>query len=177
MICLCSLLLWQAGINIDLIRRLTKHGAGYASPEWAESETIRFLNCHLIFRNIRLWSNDDRGVYILTNVQRKASLPPLPTSLKGTRLLLENIQGKRGVRKEDFIVWLYGPAKPQYDYNLVDLLTLPCLEPVTKLADGIALRVGGDGADDVMDLYRTEYLSIVETSPPRHPRLFRYPSP
>ena len=26
MICLCSWLLWQAGINIDLIRRLTKHG-------------------------------------------------------------------------------------------------------------------------------------------------------
>lgn len=104
-------------------------------------------------------------MYILTNVQRKASLPPLPTSLKETRLLLEKIQRKRGVRKEDFIVWLYDSANYQYDYDLADLLTLPGLEPVTKLADGIVLRVGGDGAGDVIDLYRTEYLSIVKTPP------------
>lgn len=105
-------------------------------------------------------------MYILTNVQRKASLPPLPTSLKETCLLLKKIQRKRGVRKEDFIVWLYDSANYQYDYDLADLLALPGLEPVTKLADGIVLRVGGDGAGDVIDLYRTEYLSIVKTPPP-----------
>ena len=166
MICLCSWLLWQAGINIDLIRRLTKHGAGYASPEWTESETIRFLNRHLIFRNILVWSNDDRGMYIRTNVPgAKARHSSLPTSLEGTRRWLGKIYRKRGVRKVDFIVWLYGSARPSYDYRLADLLTLPGLEPVTKLADGIVLRVGGDGAGDVMDLYRTEYLSIVQTPP------------
>lgn len=142
------LVMWQASINIDLIRRLTKHGAGYASPEWTESETIRFLNRHLIFRNILVWSNDDRGCTFG---------PTCPAQRRGIR--------KRGFRKVDFIVRLDGSVGPSYDYRLADLLTLPGLEPVTKLADGIILRVGGDGAGDVMDLYRTEYLSIVQTSP------------
>ena len=166
MICLCSWLLWQAGINIDQIRRLTKHGAGYASPEWTESETIRFLNRHLISRNIRIWTTDYLGVYIRTNATNAHELlEPLSTSLEGTRRWLDKIHGKRGFRKVDFIVWFYGSAYHGYGYSLADLLTLPGLEPVTKLADGIILRGGGDGAGDVMDLYRTEYLSISQTPP------------
>ncbi len=169
MICLCSWLLWQAGINIDLIRRLTKHGAGYASREWTESETIRFLNRHLIFRNILISNTDYQGVYIRTNISgAKAQYSSLPTSLEGTRRWLDAISRKRGGeggRKVNFIVWLYGSAYRSYGYSLADLLTLPGLEPVTKLADGIILAVGGDGAGEVMDLYRTEYLSIVQTPP------------
>ena len=92
-------------------------------------------------------------------------LGPLPTSLNGARYLSEKFRRKRGLAEEYFIVWFFGSSSHPYRYNLADLLTLPGLEPVTKLADGIILQIGGDDANDVMDLYRTEYLHIVNTPP------------
>lgn len=166
MTCLCSWLLWQVDINIDQIRHLVKYDGGYASRNWTESETIRFLNRHLLSRNVRIWTTDYLGTYIRTDVtSAKAQLRLLSTSLEEARRSVEDSKGNTDLG-EHFIVWFRNSAYHMYDYSLADLLTLPGLEPVTKLADGVILRLGRDDATTaVIDFYQTEYLGILNHPP------------
>lgn len=164
-VCLCSWLIWQVKINIGEIQRLTDFGGGYRSREWTESETIRYLKRHFVSRDIRVYTNDRRALYIwLIAIDAKTRLYGLPA----TRRRLDKAR-RRHRSDEDIIVWLHASAKGRgYGPNLQDLLTLPGLEAVAKFADGIVLRLGEDEVNTVMDVYRSEYQSTVSSPPVIH---------
>lgn len=161
-VCLCFWLVWQAKINTGEIQRLTDFGGGYRSREWSESETIHYLKRYFVSRNIRVYTNDRRALYIwLTATDAKTRISGLPTTYR----LLDKARRRRR-SNEDIIVWLHASAKGRgYGPNLQDILTLPGLEAVAKFADGIVLRLGGDEVNDVMDVYRSEYQSTVSSTP------------
>lgn len=164
-ICLCSWLIWQAKINIEEIQRLTGFGGGYRSREWSESQTIRYLKRHFVFRNIRVYTNDRRALYLwLTTIDAKTRVYSLPT----TPHLLGKVR-RRPRSKEDIIVWLHAAARGhRYGPKLQDFLTLPGLQSVAKFADGIVFRLGEDEVNNVMDVYRSEYQSTVSSPPVIH---------
>ena len=148
--------LFQAvSLNAAIIQQ-SKTGkyAGYASPKWAYSETIRYLQAHKISGS--LYSNVPPAIYFNAGSQKVAQFtlkapPEIYSKAKGLRCfflpprwdkLVQRMKNENTAHDDTYIVWFHdNPSRASYDYDDQNISSLPYTEPVADLPDGIVYRV------------------------------------
>ena len=158
-VCLTIVLfLWlfqTALLNAAIIQQ-SKTGkyTGYASPKWAQSETIQYLQAHDF--NGLLYSNITPAIYFNSACKNVLHLtlkvpPEIVSNAKGLHCfnlphrwdkLLQRMKERNTALGDAYIVWFYdGPSRPGDDYDHQKIGSLPNTEPMVELLDGIIFRV------------------------------------
>ena len=112
-------------------------GDTFNTMQWDRSETIAHLRANPV--DARVYGNEFGLLHSLlaletgTNVRGK--YPTLPEKLHQLAELAGGIEG------DAYVVWLKSAANPHYDFNDADLRTLPGLETVAELSDGVVFRM------------------------------------
>ena len=158
-VCLTIVLfLWlfqTALLNAAIIQQSkTGEYTGYASPKWAQSETIQYLRAHNI--SGLLYSNITPAIYFNAACQNVLHLtlevpPGVVSDAKGLHCfnlphrwdkLLQRLKERNTALGDAYIVWFYdGPSRSGDDYDYQKIGSLPNTEPVVELSDGIIFRV------------------------------------
>ena len=128
--------------------------AGYASPEWAHSETIQYIQAHNISGSV--YSNIPPAIYFNAadqNVLHFTLKVPPEIYSKANGLycfnlphrwdkLVQRMKDENTAHSGTYIVWFhYNPSRAGYDYDYQKISSLPYTEPVAELPDGIIFRV------------------------------------
>ncbi len=133
----------HTGISAQRELRLTAHavergysGNAYNPAYWNDSETLKYLRANRlegrIFSNAPsiLWFSD-----MTAAVGRYAQIP-FPVDLDDLARWIKGDSGK------PTIVWFYAPnLQYPYRYSHLDIRSLPGVETVAELSDGVVLRV------------------------------------
>ena len=118
-------------------------GGTFNTVQWDQSETIAYLRANSV--DARVFGNGFGLLHSLlaletgTNVRGK--YPTLPEKLHQLAELAGGIEG------DAYVVWLKSAANPHYDFNDADLRTLPGLETVAELSDGVVFRMAPGAAN------------------------------
>ena len=148
--------LFQTALLNAVIIQQSKTGkyTGYASPKWAQSETIQYLRAH-DFSGL-LYSNITPAIYFNAACQNVLHLtlkvpPEIVSKAKGLHCfnlphrwdkLLQRMKERNTAHGDVYIVWFYdGPSRSGDDYDHQKIGSLPNTEPVVELPDGIIFRV------------------------------------
>ena len=136
--CLSLWLFSHSYENYSDIRHWVNDGHGYASRQWRDSSTIRYLDNHLHHEDV--WSNRAVSIQFLvgTTGRNGHGLPyARPTSDNLRRWL--GIDGR--IRQFDpYIVWFHGVNEARYDYDLAELAALPGVQVEAVLEDGVIFK-------------------------------------
>ncbi len=139
--CLSLWLFSHSYANYSDIRHWVNNGYGYASRQWRDSSTIRYLDNYLHDEDV--WSNNATSIQFLLDAPGRNSnkLPyarPTPDNLR--RWL--GIDG--WIRQFDpYIVWFHGVNEARYDYDLAELAALPGVQVEAVLEDGVVFKAVG----------------------------------
>ncbi len=138
--CLSLWLFSHSYANYSDIRHWVNNGRGYASKQWRDSSTIRYLDNHLHDEDI--WSNSATSIQFLLDAagltHRLPYAKPTPDNLR--RWL--GIDG--WIRQFDpYIVWFHGVNEARYDYDLAELAALPGVQVYAVLEDGVIFKAVG----------------------------------
>ena len=114
-------------------------GDTFNTVQWDQSETIEYLKANRV--DARVYCNRFGLLHSLlaleagTNV--RGQYPTLP----------EKIQQLAGIEDGAYIVWIRHASSSAYDFNDMNLRTLPGLETVAELSDGVIFRATGGTAE------------------------------
>ena len=139
--CLSLWLFSHSYENYSDIRHWVNNGYGYASRQWRDSSTVRYLDNYLHHEYI--WSNNATSIQFLLDApgRNRNKLPyarPTPDNLR--RWL--GIDG--WVRQfYPYIIWFHGVNEPRYDYDLAELAALPGVQVEAVLEDGVVFKAVG----------------------------------
>lgn len=127
---------------------------GFASPKWAHSEIIRYIQAHDISGVV--YSNVPPAIYFNVPAQDvlqftwnlPASIYPDEKGLKCIKLpfkwheLTQRME-EHTTSDEQYIVWFYNwsPWASTYDYNFHEIRSLSYMELIVELSDGVVFRV------------------------------------
>ena len=120
-------------------------GNTFNTVQWIESETIEYLREHPI--DARVFCNRYGLLHGLLALKTRAGVrgkyPTLPIKL---HRLTESIEAGR-IEGGTYLVWLKSVEDSYYDFNDAHLRTLPGVETVAELSDGVIFHVTGDAAE------------------------------
>ena len=139
--CLSLWLFSHSYENYSDIRHWVNNGYGYASRQWRDSSTVRYLDNYLHHEYV--WSNNATSIQFLLDApgRNRNKLPyarPTPDNLR--RWL--GIDG--WVRQfYPYIIWFHGVNEARYDYDLAELAALPGVQVEAVLEDGVVFKAVG----------------------------------
>lgn len=152
---------YQAMLNISDIRQVNAEGIdiSYNNPTWADSEVLEYIRESPV--STRILTNVPAPVYIYTD--GSAVYSDLSKSVgRMRRQIDESIGG-------EYVVWFHDwYDNPSYGYTALDLRTMPQLETVASLQDGIILKIDKDSAShsDPYQTIRSEYEAVLSGGEP-----------
>ena len=154
-IVLCLWLFQAIALNAAFIEQ-SKTGkySGYASPRWAHSETIRYIQAHHI--DSVLYTNKPPAIYF-NAADRKVlhfTLHVPPEIWSGTsglhcfnlpykwHKLIRRMEAEHTAGNGAYIAWFHEQSsRSSHDYGPREIASLPYMEPVVELSDGVIFRV------------------------------------
>ena len=142
--CLALWLAQWAAPAVAGVREWREHGAGYASPAWAGSDTVRELRERRPAGQI--WSNEVRALYLLADVREgNRVLPPSLPDDAGRWVSWAHVYhgGQDG-----WIVWFHSRHWLEHDYGAAELAALEGLQEAVVLEDGVVFRGDWDGGGE-----------------------------
>ena len=152
---------YQGMLNISDIRQVNADGIdiSYNSPTWVDSEVLQYIRESPI--STRILTNAPAPVYIHTD--GSAVYSDLSKSIVRMRRQIDEAIG------DEYVVWFHNwYDNPSYGYTALDLRTMPQLETVASLQDGIILKINKDSVND-SDSYRSirsEYEAVLSEGEP-----------
>ena len=133
------LVLWLAqwiGPNLDDIRSWREHGRGYSSREWAESETVRYLQARRPAG--QSWTNEARALYLLADIREglRELLPALPDDADRWVSWAHAHHGEQ----DAWLVWFHARSWRRHEFGVAELAALRGWQEAAVLEDGVVLR-------------------------------------
>ena len=120
-------------------------GNTFNTVQWIESETIEYLRENPI--DARVFCNRFGLLHGLLALKARTGVRgKYPTLPKKLHRLTESIEAGR-IEGGTWIVWLKSVEDSRYDFNDTHLRTLPGVETVAELSDGVIFHVTGDAAE------------------------------
>ena len=155
-----TLWLYQAVLLNAAIIQKSNAGryVGFASPKWAHSEIIRYIEAHHISGVV--YSNVPPSIYFNAAAQDVLhftwDVPPnIYINIKGLKCiklpfklheLALRMEEEHTTSDDQYIVWFYNwsPWASRYDYNFHEIRARSYMELVVELSDGVIFRVSRD---------------------------------
>ncbi len=141
------LVLWLAQWAVPAVggvREWRERGAGYASPAWAGSDTVRELRERRPAGQI--WSNEVRALYLLADVREGSRV--LPPSLPDDADRWVSWAHVYHGGQDGWIVWFHSRHWLEHDYGAAELAALEGLQEAIVLEDGVVFRGDWDGGGE-----------------------------
>jgi hypothetical protein len=124
--------------NVTVLNAMNK-GLVYTSVSWRNSQTIEYISQNKgLESECEIYTNGPDVLYILTNVQAKASLRKYDSPE-----LINNIANLRGSwpgESNSCLIWFTKIGRP-YLFTVEELETIATLQPIMRLEDGAVYSV------------------------------------
>ena len=139
--CLSLWLFSHSYENYSDIRHWVNNGYGYASRQWRDSSTVRYLDNYLHHEYV--WSNNATSIQFLLDTPGRNS-----NKLPYARPTPDNLRRWLGIdgwvsQFYPYIVWFHSVNEARYDYDLAELAALPGVQVEAVLEDGVVFKAVG----------------------------------